>query len=71
MSEKKRQCLFWELKMIILIAFWRLTWMGIECEYGIIGEKSTVRDYDDLNIEGSQRSAEEQADLSPGWNLKP
>lgn len=45
--------------------------MGIECEYGIIGEKSTVRDYDDLNKEGSQRSAEEQADLSPGWNLKP
>lgn len=45
--------------------------MGLECEQGIIGEKSTVRDYDNLNKGGSQGSAEEQADLSPGWNLKP
>ena len=45
--------------------------MRIECEYGIIGGKSTVRDYDDLNKGGSQGSAEEQAGLSPGWNLKP
>lgn len=34
-------------------------------------KQSTVRDYDDLDKGGSQRSAEEWADLSPGWNLEP
>lgn len=34
-------------------------------------KQSTVRDYEDLDKGGSQGSAEEWADLSPGWYLEP
>lgn len=34
-------------------------------------KQSTGKDYEDLDKGGSQGSAEEWADLSPGWYLEP